>query len=78
MYPHLYSPLDIKNVKDEFELNLNENGIHELPDNFKKYYRFSVNQTYSLKVSLKYPVANRYMKLVSTLSKLIKLGLKTT
>jgi uncharacterized protein (DUF952 family) len=35
MYPHLYSPLDIKNVKDEFELNLNENGIHQLPDNFK-------------------------------------------
>ena len=27
--------LDIKNVKDEFELNLNENGIHQLPDNFK-------------------------------------------
>ena len=35
MYPHLYSPLDIKNVEDEFELNLNENGIHQLPDNFK-------------------------------------------
>ena len=35
MYPHLYSPLDIKNVEDEFELNLNENGIHQLPDNFR-------------------------------------------
>jgi len=35
MYPHLYSSLDIKNVKDEFELNLNENGIHQLPDNFR-------------------------------------------
>ncbi len=37
MYPHLYSPLDIKNVKDEFELILDENGIHKLPDILKKY-----------------------------------------
>ena len=36
MYPHLYSTLDLKNVNDEFELNLNENGVHQLPDNFKK------------------------------------------
>tara|TARA_B100001027_G_scaffold160441_1_gene113324 strand:- start:280 stop:633 length:354 start_codon:yes stop_codon:yes gene_type:complete len=35
MYPHLYSSLDIKNVKDEYELNLNENGVHQLPENFK-------------------------------------------
>ena len=32
MYPHLYSPLDIKNVVDEFELSLDNDGIHELPE----------------------------------------------
>ena len=32
MYPHLYSTLDVKNVVDEFELILNESGIHQLPD----------------------------------------------
>ena len=37
MYPHLYSPLDIKNVVDEFELSLNNDGIHELPEILKKY-----------------------------------------
>ena len=37
MYPHLYSPLDIKNVEDEFELSLDEEGIHELPELLKKY-----------------------------------------
>ena len=37
MYPHLYSPLDIKNVEDEFELPLNEDGTHELPEILKKY-----------------------------------------
>ena len=37
MYPHLYSPLDIKNVADEFELTLDESGIHELPEILKKY-----------------------------------------
>ena len=37
MYPHLYSPLDIKNVVDEFELTLDNNGIHELPEILKKY-----------------------------------------
>ena len=37
MYPHLYSPLDIKNVTDEFELTLDESGIHELPEILKKY-----------------------------------------
>ena len=37
MYPHLYSPLDIKNVEDEFELNLDEEGIHKLPEILRKY-----------------------------------------
>ena len=37
MYPHLYSPLDIKNVKDEFELVLDEEGMHGLPEILKKY-----------------------------------------
>ena len=37
MYPHLYSPLDINNVVGEFELSLNEDGIHELPEILKKY-----------------------------------------
>ena len=31
MYPHLYSPLNLKNVKDEFELILGKDGIHYLP-----------------------------------------------
>ena len=34
MFPHLYSSLDLSNVVDVFEINLNDNGIHELPDNF--------------------------------------------
>ena len=33
MYPHLYSPLDVKNVKDEFEIILGEDGNHCLPEN---------------------------------------------
>ena len=33
MYPHLYSPLDVKNVKDEFELILDKDGNHYLPKN---------------------------------------------
>ena len=37
MYPHLYSPLDINTVVDEFELPLNEDGTHELPEILKKY-----------------------------------------
>ena len=37
MYPHLYSPLDIKNVEDEFELPLDKEGTHELPEILKKY-----------------------------------------
>ena len=34
MFPHLYSSLDLSNVVDEFEINLTDNGIHKLPDNF--------------------------------------------
>ena len=34
MFPHLYSPLDLSNVVDEFEVILAENGTHKLPDNF--------------------------------------------
>ena len=34
MFPHLYSSLDLSNVVDKFEINLADNGIHELPDNF--------------------------------------------
>ena len=37
MYPHLYSKLETKNVVDEFELILNEDGKHELPEILKKY-----------------------------------------
>ena len=37
MYPHLYSPLDVTNVEEEFELTLDENGRHELPEILKKY-----------------------------------------
>jgi len=34
MFPHLYSSLDYSNVVDEFELNLDEDGLHKLPANF--------------------------------------------
>ena len=34
MFPHLYSSLDLSNVVDEFQITLDNNGIHELPDNF--------------------------------------------
>ena len=37
MYPHLYSPLDIKNVDEEYELYLNDDGTHKLPEILKKY-----------------------------------------
>ena len=37
MYPHLYSPLDIANVEEEFELLLNDDGNHILPEILKKY-----------------------------------------
>ena len=34
MFPHLYSTLDIKNVVTEYEIILNEDGTHILPDNY--------------------------------------------
>jgi len=34
MFPHLYSPLDIKFIVEELEIQLDENGKHVLPDNF--------------------------------------------
>jgi len=37
MYPHLYSPLDTNTVVDEYELPLNEDERHELPEILKKY-----------------------------------------
>ena len=33
MYPHLYSTLDVKDVKDEFEIILGKDGNHYLPIN---------------------------------------------
>ena len=37
MYPHLYSSLDTTTVVDEYDLPLNEDGKHELPEVLKKY-----------------------------------------
>ena len=34
MFPHLYSPLDIKFIVEELEIHLDENGKHVLPNNF--------------------------------------------
>ena len=34
MFPHLYSPLELSNVVDEFEIFLREDGSHILPNNF--------------------------------------------
>ena len=34
MFPHLYSSLDISNVVDEFDIILNDDGTHVLPDIF--------------------------------------------
>ena len=31
MFPHLYSPLNISNVSNEYEIILNEDGSHTLP-----------------------------------------------
>ena len=31
MFPHLYSPLDISNVVDEFDIALSKEGTHVLP-----------------------------------------------
>ena len=33
-FPHLYSALDLANVVDEYEITLNSDGTHKLPDNF--------------------------------------------
>ncbi len=33
-FPHLYSPLDLTNVVDEYEINLDTQGKHKLPKNF--------------------------------------------
>ena len=32
MFPHLYSSLDLTNVVNEFEINLDKDGKHKLPD----------------------------------------------
>ena len=37
MYPHLYSHLDTSTVVNEYDLPLNEDGKHELPEVLKKY-----------------------------------------
>jgi uncharacterized protein (DUF952 family) len=34
MFPHLYSPLDIYNVVDEYQITLSDDGSHNLPANF--------------------------------------------
>ena len=34
MFPHLYSTLDLSNIVNEFEIKLDKNGNHKLPDNF--------------------------------------------
>jgi uncharacterized protein (DUF952 family) len=32
MFPHLYSSLDLSNVVEEFEITLDNDGTHKLPD----------------------------------------------
>ena len=34
MFPHLYSPLDISNIVEEFHIILSEDGNHVLPSAF--------------------------------------------
>ena len=34
MFPHLYSPLNLSNVTDEFEILLQDDGSHKLPDSY--------------------------------------------
>ena len=34
MFPHLYSPIELSNITDEFKIDLDEEGNHKLPDNF--------------------------------------------
>ena len=31
MFPHLYSPLDLSNVVEEYEISLQDDGNHKLP-----------------------------------------------
>ena len=33
MFPHLYSPLDMSNVVDAFEISFGDDGLHILPNN---------------------------------------------
>ena len=33
MFPHLYSPLDLSNVVDEYEITIGEDGFHNIPIN---------------------------------------------
>ena len=33
-FPHLYSALDLANVVNEYEINLNSDGTHKLPESF--------------------------------------------
>ena len=32
IFPHLYEPLDLSNVIEEYKINLNENGTHNIPE----------------------------------------------
>ena len=34
MFPHLYSPINVSNIVDEFEISLRDDGSHILPNNF--------------------------------------------
>ena len=34
MFPHLYSPLNLSNVTDKFEILLQDDGSHKLPDSY--------------------------------------------
>ena len=34
MFPHLYSPLNLSNITDEFEILLQDDGSHKLPDSY--------------------------------------------
>ena len=32
IFPHLYEALDLSNVIEEYKINLNENGTHNIPE----------------------------------------------
>ena len=34
MFPHLYSSLDLSNVVEEYEISLQDDGNHKLPDSY--------------------------------------------